>query len=98
MIVPLQSGSGLRIKIVEGLAYGKAIVSTNIGAEGIPLCPGDNSILENNPVAFADQIIRLLTEMDLLTNIQRGARKFAEEHLDNQKITKELVAFYQSLN
>ena len=98
MIVPLQSGSGLRIKIVEGLAYGKAIVSTHIGAEGIPLCPGDNSILENNPVAFADQIIRLLTETDLLTNIQHGARKFAEDHLDNQKITKELVAFYQSLN
>jgi glycosyltransferase involved in cell wall biosynthesis len=97
MLVPLQSGSGLRIKIVEGLAFGKAIVSTDIGAEGIPVQPNENIILANEPKAFAERVINLLTDDILLTNIETGARKFAEEHLDNQKITKELVDFYKKL-
>ena len=97
MIVPLQSGSGLRIKIVEGLAYGKAIVSTSIGAEGIPVTPGENIILANEPHLFTGQVVKLLKDAEMLTKIQMGARRFAENHLDNQKITKELVDFYQEL-
>ncbi len=97
MIVPLQSGSGLRIKIVEGLAYGKAIVSTEIGAEGIPIQQHENIILENNPVDFAKNIINLLTDRALLSKIESGARKFADEQLDNRKITKNLVDFYEEL-
>ena len=97
MIVPLQSGSGLRIKIVEGLAYGKAIVSTSIGAEGIPITNGENIILANETYLFSDQIVKLLKDAEMLTKIQMGARRFAEDKLDNQKITKELVDFYQKL-
>lgn len=97
MIVPLQSGSGLRIKIVEGLAYGKAIVSTEIGAEGIPIQQHENIILKNNPVDFAKNIINLLTDRALLDKIEAGARNFAEEQLDNRKITKDLVDFYEEL-
>ena len=97
MIVPLQSGSGLRIKIVEGLAYGKAIVSTSIGAEGIPVTPSENIILANEPHLFTRQVVKLLKDAEMLTKIQTGARRFAENHLDNQKITKELVDFYQEL-
>lgn len=97
MLVPLQSGSGLRIKIVEGLAYGKAIVSTEIGAEGIPIESNVNIVIESEPNAFANKIANLLTDDVLLSKIENGARSFAEEQLDNQKITKELVKFYQEL-
>ena len=97
MLVPLKSGSGLRIKIVEGLAYGKAIISTEIGAEGIPIKSNENIFLINEPKTFADTIVKLLTDDVLLNKIETGSRKFAEEHLDNQKITKELVKFYEEL-
>jgi glycosyltransferase involved in cell wall biosynthesis len=97
MLVPLKSGSGLRIKIVEGLAYGKAIISTEIGAEGIPIKSNENIFLINEPKTFADTIVKLLTDDVLLNKIETGSRKFAEEHFDNQKITKELVKFYEEL-
>jgi glycosyltransferase involved in cell wall biosynthesis len=97
MLVPLQSGSGLRIKIIEGLAYGKAIVSTDIGAEGIPIQSNEHILLENNPINFAQKVIQLLTDETLTAKIQLGARKFAEDQLDNKKITKELAAFYEEL-
>jgi glycosyltransferase involved in cell wall biosynthesis len=97
MLVPLQSGSGLRIKIIEGLAYGKAIVSTDIGAEGIPIQSNEHILLENNAINFAQKVIQLLTDEPLTAKIQLGARKFAEDQLDNKKITKELVAFYEEL-
>jgi glycosyltransferase involved in cell wall biosynthesis len=97
MLVPLQSGSGLRIKIIEGLAYGKAIVSTDIGAEGIPIQSNEHILLENNPINFAQKIIQLLTDEPFTGKIQLGARKFAEDQLDNKKITKELVDFYEEL-
>ena len=98
MLVPLQSGSGLRIKIIEGLAYGKAIVSTDIGAEGIPIQSNEHILLENNPINFTQKVIQLLTDEPITAKIQLGARKFAEDQLDNKKITKELVAFYEELN
>jgi len=97
MLVPLQSGSGLRIKIVEGLAHGKAIVSTDLGAEGIPIQSNENIFLVNEPKVFVDKITNLLSDDVLLSKIEAGARSFAEEHLDNQKITKELVTFYEGL-
>lgn len=97
MLVPLQSGSGLRIKIVEGLAHGKAIVSTDLGAEGIPIQSNENIFLANEPKVFVDKITNLLSDDVLLSKIGAGARSFAEEYLDNKKITKELVTFYEGL-
>lgn len=97
MLVPLQSGSGLRIKIVEGLAHGKAIVSTDIGAEGIPVESNKNIFLANDPKSFAEKTTNLLRDEVLQSKIETGARRFAEEHLDNQKITKELVTFYKEI-
>jgi glycosyltransferase involved in cell wall biosynthesis len=97
MLAPLQSGSGLRIKIVEGLAHGKAIVSTDIGAEGIPIQSNETIFLANDPKEFVDKITKLLSNEALLSKIETGARRFAEEHLDNQKITEELVRFYKEL-
>ena len=97
MLVPLQSGSGLRIKIVEGLAHGKAIVSTDIGAEGIPVESNKNIFLANDPKSFAEKTTNLLRDEVLQSKIETGARRFAEVHLDNQKITKELVTFYEEI-
>lgn len=97
MLVPLRSGSGLRIKIVEGLSYGKPIVSTQVGAEGIAVESGKNIVIVDNPKEFSEEVIRIIQNSEWCENLERNARSFAAENLDNTKITSTLVEFYQNL-
>jgi glycosyltransferase involved in cell wall biosynthesis len=98
MLVPLLSGSGLRIKIIEGLAYGKAIVSTRIGAEGINVVNGQDLIIADTADEFASAIVRLLNAPSEKTKLQLNAKQFAKDHLENKQITKHLLDYYQNLN
>jgi sugar transferase (PEP-CTERM/EpsH1 system associated) len=63
-IVPIRIGGGTRIKIYEALAQKKAIISTAIGAEGLPLVDGKHIIIADDPERFADAVIRLLNDDD----------------------------------
>ena len=56
VIVPLRIGSGTRIKIFEAMAMAKPVVSTTIGAEGLPVTSGENVVLADTPEAFAELI------------------------------------------
>lgn len=97
MMVPLQSGSGMRIKIIEGMAMGKVIVSTSIGAEGIPVTHNENIIIANTPEEFANAIKDLSSNQELKTKIGNNARKFIEDNFENTKLISELLKFYESL-
>jgi glycosyltransferase involved in cell wall biosynthesis len=97
MLVPLLSGSGLRIKIIEGMAYGKAIVSTSIGAEGIKCTNGKNIIIADSAKDFSAAVIDLLQHPEKVKNLETEARVFAENELDNSKVVKGLVNFYNTL-
>ena len=79
MVVPLRLGGGTRLKIVEAMAMGKAIVSTTLGAEGIEAVPGRDLLIEDQPEAFADAVNRLLAEPDLAARIGQSARQLAEQ-------------------
>jgi glycosyltransferase involved in cell wall biosynthesis len=98
MLVPLLSGSGLRIKIIEGLAYGKAIVSTSIGAEGIPITNGKQMLLADSPDDFVNAVDRLLSSTEERKKLEQNAKAFAREHLENKQITRELLDYYSKLN
>jgi len=98
MLVPLLSGSGLRIKIIEGMAYGKAIVSTNIGAEGIKITNGKNILIADSASDFSKAVISMLNDPQQRQAIEKGARQFAEEEFDNKKVVSKLVQFYKTLN
>lgn len=97
MLVPLWSGSGLRIKLVEGLAYGKAIVTTSIGAEGVPYTNQQNLIVADNPEAFAEAILSLLKEPAKKQELQKQARLLAEKHFDYKSLAAGLLEFYKTL-
>ena len=97
MLVPLLSGSGLRIKIIEGMAMGKCIVSTGIGAEGIPVTNGKNILIANTKEEFSKYLTLLSQDDNLKSNLGKEARKFIEENFDNEKIVKALIHFYQTL-
>jgi glycosyltransferase involved in cell wall biosynthesis len=97
MLVPLWSGSGLRIKLVEGLAYGKAIVTTSIGAEGIPYTNHKDLVIADNAEDFAGAIISLLNDEQKKKNLQANARLLAEKHFDYKHIAADLIGFYRQL-
>jgi glycosyltransferase involved in cell wall biosynthesis len=61
-VVPLRTGGGTRIKIFEAMAMGKSIVSTSVGAEGLPVTHGRDILLADDPDAFATHVIQLLQQ------------------------------------
>ena len=95
MVVPLHSGSGMRIKIIEGMALGKAIVSTSIGSEGIPTTSGKNIKIANTPDLFIDSISELITDKPSFEAICKNSVDFIHENFDNLVITGSLVDFYK---
>jgi polysaccharide biosynthesis protein PslH len=97
MLVPLWSGSGLRIKLVEGMAYGKAIITTSIGAEGINYQKNKDLIIADNADAYADAIISLLNNQTIKEELQQSARNFAEKHFDYKKLASDLIDYYMTL-
>jgi len=97
MLVPLLSGSGLRIKIIEGLSYGKAIISTSVGAEGIPAIPGRDLLIADGTDDFVEAVDLLLKDADKKSELEKNAKNFAAEQLDNKMITSKLVEFYKTL-
>ncbi|MCK5079017.1 MAG: glycosyltransferase, partial [Bacteroidales bacterium] len=97
MIVPLLSGSGMRIKIIEGMALGKSIVSTSIGAEGIAVSHDTDIIIADDTRNYTAGIESLLDNFDKFEAIGRNAVKFVEENYDNLSISKALAAFYKEL-
>jgi polysaccharide biosynthesis protein PslH len=78
-VVPLRSGSGTRIKIFEAMAMGKAVVSTTLGAEGLPVRHGENIILADEPADFARQVVDLLRDPARRQRLGYAARQLVEE-------------------
>jgi glycosyltransferase involved in cell wall biosynthesis len=73
LVVPLRMGGGTRLKIYEGMAMGRAIVSTSIGAEGLDVHNGKDSILADEAETFADAVITLLREPEVRKRYERAA-------------------------
>lgn len=97
MIVPLLSGGGMRVKIVEGMAMQKCIISTTLGAEGINFENGKNILIANNRDEFYDAIKRCITDEDYCKQIGINARHLIEQQHDINIVINNLVDFYQSL-
>jgi polysaccharide biosynthesis protein PslH len=79
-VVPLRSGSGTRIKIFEAMAMGKAVVSTSMGAEGLPVRHGENIVLADDPADFARQVVQLLRDPQRRVQLGQAARQLVEEN------------------
>ncbi len=97
MLVPLFSAGGMRVKIIEGMAMGKCIISTTVGAEGIDHTPGKNILIADTAAAFTEQIDMVLADPELADTIGKNAMELVRARHTNANIIKELVAFYASL-
>ncbi len=94
-IVPLHSGSGMRVKIVESWARGLPIVSTTVGVEGLQIQDGENILIADSPQAFAEAVCRLLSDGALNRRLRANGRIWAEERYDWQNIYPLWDAIYQ---
>lgn len=97
MIVPLLSGSGIRVKIIEGMALGKTIVTSTIGAEGIAYKKDFHLLIGNSPEDFAKSIIKTAKSPELYNQVGINARRAAIENYSNTILTEKIINFYHSL-
>ena len=96
-IAPLFSGSGVRIKIMESMALGKAVVSTSTGAEGIACTHGKDILIADTADDFAKAVSFLYTHPAKAEELGKNARKLMETKHDNRKIIGELERFYEEI-
>jgi glycosyltransferase involved in cell wall biosynthesis len=80
--VPLRIGGGTRLKIFEALAMGKAVVSTSVGAEGLPVTGGEHVMVADSPETFAREIVHLLRDIDHRRRLETAARALVVERYD----------------
>ena len=97
-IVPLLSGSGIRIKIIESMAMGRTVITTMIGAEGIQYSEYENIIIADSPAKMTEVICKIIKEPEEAQRIGRNARKLIEEVYDNKKIIERLLIFYDEIS
>ncbi len=97
MIVPLLSGGGMRIKILEGMALGKAIISTSVGAEGMDFTDGVDMLIADTAEQFVRQLVRLAGNKEKCLEISANAKKLILEKYDNFALTKKLLTFYEKM-
>ena len=96
-IVPLFSGSGMRIKIIESMALGKTVITTLVGAEGIQYSEFDDIIIADNVPKMVENICRLYQHPEEAEAIGLNARRLIEEVYDNKKIINRLDIFYNEI-
>lgn len=96
-VVPILSGSGIRVKIIESMSLGKAVVSTSTGAEGIDFEAGKNISIADNAGSFIQNISILYTQPEIANKMGREARRLIAEQHSTEDIIQRLTGLYQEI-
>ncbi|HEX8183712.1 MAG TPA: glycosyltransferase [Blastocatellia bacterium] len=94
-IVPLRIGGGTRLKIYEAMAMEKAIVSTTVGAEGLPVQNGLDLLLADEPEEFADAVVRVLSDQEFANRLGSHASTRVRERFGWDKAAESFAAICQ---
>jgi polysaccharide biosynthesis protein PslH len=97
-VVPLLSGSGTRLKILESLAAGTPVVTTGIGVEGIEAVPGEHLLVADRPDDFAEAVRSVMESDSLARRLRDQGRKLVESKYDWLPIRRRLLNVYQDLS
>ncbi len=97
MIVPLFSGSGMRVKIIEAMALAKPIIATTVAAEGIAYTNEHNILIADTAEAYIEHIRCYVQDKAACTTIGVNARSFIEQQHENGVLIERLVKFYRTL-
>ena len=81
-IVPLRIGGGTRLKIFEAMSMAKAVVSTTVGAEGLPVTHGKDIVIADEPAQFAERTVQLVRDAATRRQLETAARRLVVDHYD----------------
>jgi len=88
VVVPLRSGGGIRVKILEALAAGRPLVTTRLGAEGLPLVPGEHALFADRAEEMAAELARLLADQPLAERLASNGRTLVEREFDWESLAR----------
>jgi glycosyltransferase involved in cell wall biosynthesis len=97
MVVPLFSAGGMRVKIIEGMAMGRAVLSTTIGAEGIHCTDGKDIILADDAQAFVARMVQLTDQPALVRSVGQAAQELVQDQYAEASIARELIDLYNAV-
>jgi glycosyltransferase involved in cell wall biosynthesis len=95
--VPVRIGGGTRLKVVEGLAMGKPIVSTSLGCEGLAVRDGEHLLIADDPAAFASRIVEVFEDPSRTEKLGRAGRRLVEDRYSWDLAGERLEALYRQL-
>jgi glycosyltransferase involved in cell wall biosynthesis len=96
-VVPLLTGGGTRLKILEAMALGTPVVSTSKGAEGLEVTPGHDILIADEPAEFADAVLRLLSDETLRARLSANGQKLVRERYGWDQIGEKLDHFLRQV-
>ncbi len=97
MVIPLKSGGGMRVKLIEALALEKPVVSTPLGANGVDIKDGKNILLARQPREFANAILSLAQVPEKAEKLGLNGRKLVEAQYDSNLLSEKLMSFLKKL-
>lgn len=97
IVVPLRYGSGVQTKVIQGLAAGRALVTTPVGLEGLDLVSGTHLLIGSNTTEMAEQCIRVLDDQRLAHELGRNGRLAVAELYSTQRLQRDLEDVCASL-
>jgi sugar transferase (PEP-CTERM/EpsH1 system associated) len=89
-VVPLRIGGGTRLKIFEAMGMGKAVVSTTVGAEGLPVSHNRDIVIADDPQQFAHDVVRLMRDAEARQTLETAARQLVVERYDWSAVASDL--------
>lgn len=93
-VVPLLSGSGIRVKIIEAMSMGKTVITTTVGAQGIDYTDGEDLLIADTPQQFADQVRRCLNDDAFCRTVGQNAAALIARQYNVDMLTDQLIGFY----
>ena len=98
LVIPVRAGGGMRVRILEGLAFGEAIVTTTVGLEGIEAEPEKEVFVGDTPQDFAKAVLQLLENFDLRCQIAKNGRDLVERKYDWRVVLQSVNEIYQEIS
>jgi glycosyltransferase involved in cell wall biosynthesis len=93
-VAPLRVGGGTRLKLLQAMAMGRAIVATRLGAEGFPVTDGHELLLADTPEDFAQAVLGLLEDSEQRARLGETARRFVKATYGWDALVPKLEALY----
>jgi glycosyltransferase involved in cell wall biosynthesis len=97
LVVPLRSGGGTRLKILEGMALERPVIATSVGAEGLDITPGLNILIADDAAAFIDQIELLLRLERAAADLGKAGRRLVVEKYEWRACLAGLESLYEAV-